>query len=513
MRFVNNLSACLLASTAMLASPVLAGSPPASPAATPAPATTDTINYGVALPDPKIPGHLFPTPEPVIISAVDTSDATGISLHGWGLWKSLTTPSSETAYGIPNAPVYLTWLTKGDLESLSTPQSSDAGAKAAAPTRTLGLKPVTQLLKFGIDSTAPKGQPHGLRAATPSTATSPLLLPDTQTFEVVAYNPEAAKFINDNKLFNLSTIKGMYAAGKTAIPSFPNTAVAIKPVYKVISSTELIGGKYYAMPAWPGTPVTTSAIVTNGFPETDWPGCVYIDVTNSGTSAATGISGTCSGPDASSTYGLGDFINYPVTASNVGAFTAEGYSVAAGDTLLLMAMHVTSREITEWTWQTYFWTPTPMNPPLPSSDAIAVAQPKELTGPAAHYAMSIAYQMISPNQPVTGGNNNGKPVVAYNPYLESGFSASTFQTSRAVTNPNTGVAWTGQVGVETNCMTCHGMASVNFGTGSGTSYGTTFYVATDDPMFKNTVQVDFLWSIADVVSSQQATPAAPATKK
>ena len=497
MRFLDNLSACLLASTAVLAVPVLS-----------APAAADTVNYGAELPDPRIPGYMFPTPEPIIIAAVDTADATGISLHGWGLWTSLTAASTETAFGIPNAPVYLTWLTKQELVALAKSSSADAGAKApaAAPARnrTLSLKPVTQLHKFGIDTTASKAQPKAERkAAAPATPVSP----DTNVFEVVAYNPEAAKFINDNKLFDLTTIAALYKSGQKAIPDFPAPAVAIKPVYKIISASDLIDGKYYAMPAWPGTPLTTDAIVSNGFPETAWPGCVYVDVTNKGTSAATGIDGTCSGQTAASTYGLGDFIAYPVTAANADQFnaydTSGSYKVAAGDYLLLMAMHVSSREIREWTWQTYFWTPAPMNPPTPSSVAIAGAQPKQLAKPAAHYAMSIAYQMISPNQPVTGGSNTGKPMIAYNPYLESDFSASTFGTSRAVTDPNTGVAWTGQVGVETNCMTCHSMASVNFGSGAGTSYGTTFYVSLDDPMFDGTVQTDFLWSIADVVSTEQ----------
>ncbi|MGF7210778.1 hypothetical protein GGE65_005386 [Skermanella aerolata] len=501
MRFLNNLRACLLASTAVLSASVLSA-PPA--------AAADTVDYGVELPDPKIPGYMFPTPEPIIIAAVDTADASGISLHGWGLWTSLTTPSHETAFAIPNAPVYLTWLTKQELVALSKSPSADAGAKvsgaatAPARSRSMSLKPVTQLEKFGIDSTASKAQPRTARTATAS-ATG--VSPDTNIFEVVAYDPEAAKFINENKLFDLTTIAGLYKSGKKAVPDFPAPSVAIKPVYKIISAADLIDGKYYAMPAWPGTPVTTDAIVADGFPETVWPGCVYVDVTNKGASTATGIDGACGGQTAASTYGLGDFISYPVTAANVAAFNAvdstNGYKVAVGDYLLLMAMHVTSREIREWTWQTFFWTPAPMNPPTPSSVAIAGAQPKQLGKPAAHYAMSIAYQMISPNQPVTGGSNTGKPMIAYNPYLESDFSASTFSVSRAVTDPNTGVAWTGQVGVETNCMTCHSMASVKFGTGGSTGYGTTFYVSLDDPMFDGTVQTDFLWSIADVVSTEQ----------
>ena len=492
MKYHGNLTACLLAALTLLAAPAQAADP----------------DYGVPLLNPAIPDYVFPAPETALLTSVNNADTAAIYRHGWGLWASLTAPTTRTAYGIADAPVYLTWLTKQDLVNLSTaataatPSATTAGATtraaASGPGRSLGLKPLSQLRKFGIDSSAPKP-----KAATRAAAVTP----DTQVFETVAYDPTAAKFINDNQLFVLSTIQALYAAGQAEIPTFPVTAVSIKPVYKIVSQSELIGGKYYAMPAWPGTPVVTAEIVTSGYPETAWPGCVYVDVTNPGASTSTGIDGACSGQTAASTYGLGDFINYPVTSSNVAAFNAEGYDVAAGDYLLLMAMHVTSREMAEWTWQTYFWTPAPMNPPLPSSDAIAAAQPAALSMPAAHYAMSIGYQMISPNQPINGGNNDGKPVVVYNPYLESGFNAQVFSVSRPVTDPNTGVAWTGQVGVETNCMTCHSLAAVNFGTGGGTGYATTFYIGRNDPIFAGTVQTDFLWSIADVVSSQQTSSA------
>ncbi|WP_158046454.1 hypothetical protein [Skermanella pratensis] len=487
MKYHDKFSACLLATLALIAAPAQAADP----------------IYGVPLPNPAIPDYVFPAPETALLTAVNNADTAAIYRHGWGLWASLTAPTAQTAYGIANAPVYLTWLTKQDLVNMSTapatPTDATARTTASGQGRGLGLKPITQLRKFGIDSSAQKSKATA-RAATAVT-------PDTQIFETVAYDPTSAKFINDNKLFVLSTIQAMYTAGQAEIPTFPVTAVSIKPVYKIASQSKLIGGKYYAMPAWPGTPVVTADIVASGYPETAWPGCVYVDVTNPGASTSTGIDGTCGGQTAAATYGLGDFIAYAVTSSNVAAFNAEGYKVAAGDYLLLMAMHVTSREISEWTWQTYFWTPAPMNPPSPSSDAIASAQPAALSMPAAHYAMSIGYQMISPNQPVNGGNNDGKPVIAYNPYLESGFNAEVFSVSRQVTDPNTGVAWTGQVGVETNCMTCHALAAVNFGTGSGTGYATTFYIGRNDPIFAGTVQTDFLWSIADVVSSQQQSSA------
>ena len=142
--------------------------------------------------------------------------------------------------------------------------------------------------------------------------------------------------------------------------------------------------------------------------------------------------------------------------------------------------------------------------PLPSRDLIAATQPSQLTGAVTRYAMSIAYQMITPNPPVNGGKNVGEPIVAYNPYLEADFNAKVFEVSRPVVNANSGITWTGRVGVETNCMTCHSLAALTPSDFSGAQdrYGTTFYIAQDDPLFLDTVQTDFLWSIPDVVRSQ-----------
>src|SRR6187402_2569344 len=157
----------------------------------------------------------------------------------------------------------------------------------------------------------------------------------------------------------------------------------------------MINGSIYVMPAWPGTPKVTPDIINNGFPETSWPGCVYIDSKNVGTSKATGIDADCkTGPTSTNTFALGDFINYPVTSNNLANFESlTGDTLEVGDIIILIAMHVTTREIDEWTWQTYFWTPNPASPPLPSDSTIASARPAKLTGAAAHYAMSIGYQM------------------------------------------------------------------------------------------------------------------------
>jgi hypothetical protein len=55
---------------------------------------------------------------------------------------------------------------------------------------------------------------------------------------------------------------------------------------------------------------------------------------------------------------------------------------------------VATKEISNWTWQTFFWTTNPDLPDFPSSAWQAALQPSSLNGAAAHYAVSTAYAMV-----------------------------------------------------------------------------------------------------------------------
>lgn len=460
----------------------------------------------VPLPNPQIPGYTFPQDEATLMGWINNptpANIHAIHLHGWGLWASLTTPSSQTEYGLPNVPVYLTWLSPAEIIALGNKpaaNSAEAAAKSAPAARTLVLGPPHQFRRIP----APQQPENKLRNfSLAASAATPAQARDTSVFETVAYDPQAQAFAQANNLFSAAKLTSIYAAGNAAIPNFPVTAVTIKPVYKVVSKANMINGSIYVMPAWPGTPDASTVKQNVGFPEKLWPGCVYIDVKNTGPSKANGVDAKCTGPTAATTFGLGDFISYPVTSANMVQFkglTGDN-TLAVGDYLILMAMHVTSREITEWTWQTFFWTPNPAQAPLPSSKAAVAARPAQLKGPAAHYAMSIAYQMVAPNQPITGGKSVGQPVIGFNPYLEAGFPAGTFTppppVNVGITDLKTKKVWTGTLGIQSNCMTCHSLASFPVNGSKGLGYATDFYISRSDPMFKNNLQTDFLWSIPD----------------
>jgi hypothetical protein len=159
-------------------------------------------------------------------------------------------------------------------------------------------------------------------------------------------------------------------------------------------------------------------------------------------------------------------------------------------------MHVAGREIVRWTWQTFWWTPDPANPPAPSSSAIAALRPAELTGAPRHYALATAYAMQAPVQPVTGGENAGRAIYAYNPWVEAAFAPGDLPDSVPGLAPD-GDPADNHCGVQSNCMSCHIRASFNpAGLATAPRFAGARYTDLGDPAFVGTLQVDFLWSLS-----------------
>jgi hypothetical protein len=82
-------------------------------------------------------------------------------------------------------------------------------------------------------------------------------------------------------------------------------------------------------------------------------------------------------------------------------------SPEVGDYLVLTAMHVTTKEIPHWTFQTFWWTPYPDAPPF-GADRVP-----QVRGVFRNYAMCNAW---NEDLPVTA---TGGPHICFNPYLEA----------------------------------------------------------------------------------------------
>lgn len=440
-------------------------------------------------PDPKIPGFQFPESESTIVSWI--AQMTGktpspdsfakVHLHGWGIWTALTLETDQVFEG-QKLRVFETWPTPEDL--MAVPPDG-AVRMLTTPRARSAIQPFHQF-----------GHLKGTKDTVKAERAVKMIDPEQTVTGFVKYDPSAAAHIVQQGLFSAKNLDALLQGGANSIPGFPVTAFALKPVFQTLNP--LVGGRYYKLAVWPGPPD-----IPQPFPPTKWNGWIWIDTQGGGQGKgqidAKGAADGSSRTDAT-TYPVSSFINFKLSAADAAAANAAikamggKASVAAGDFSVLVGMHVAGREITRWTWETFWWTPSPDDPHLPSSGEIAKLRPSQLQGAPRNYAMALAYSMVAPAQPYVGGSNVGESVYAYNPWLEAGFGPANLPDS--IPGMSKGKKVSNNVGVQTNCMSCH--AGANYTSAkvpTAPDYCGDRYIDLDDPRFKKTLKADFLWSI------------------
>jgi hypothetical protein len=207
-----------------------------------------------------------------------------------------------------------------------------------------------------------------------------------------------------------------------------------------------------------------------------WKTCVAVDPTNSRTGTA---SINCNGHQVDAEIvPLKAF--YSVRLGETEAATINSLSklagsaaVKAGDFHVLVAMHVTTKEIANWTWETFWWQ-NGKNPPSSFPGSVDdMPDASKIKGPWRNYAMCVGDSMVVP-----ATDPKGKPVVCFNPYLE------TSQTD----------------GLNSNCMSCHAMARIPITDSTLNVYPPTYLpndlVDLGDPaIFAGETKTDFVWAI------------------
>jgi hypothetical protein len=149
-----------------------------------------------------------------------------------------------------------------------------------------------------------------------------------------------------------------------------------------------------------------------------------------------------------------------------------GRSSKAGDIAILVAMHVATREIDNWTWQTFWWSFE--KPEIPAA--------VKLSGPFDNYQMDVGYSFMK--------SDNTGPVICFNPYMETMFGAfPPYQPKLS--------------GIQSNCMSCHRTAAWPKDEKSKS------YIANGvidpskaedfDRYFKDKARTDFLWGLPDAI--------------
>lgn len=444
-----------------------------------------------------IPGFNFPEDSTTLNGWITSNDTKKIHEHAWGIWTGLTSPSNQNAGDQPLL-VYETWLSPSEMID--------------------SIKGLPVRRSNRINLRFPNQFEHA--RAKGDTVNSVI-------FETVAYSPAAATHAISNKLFMATTLHGYAQAGLKGIPDFPNSAITIKPVYKILPASSMKDQSLFAISTWHGT-----IAKLDSFSEPEWKTIVYIDLKNQGKGDGKQMKYTDphklpeATPDV--TYNLNDFIHFRLNKEDVHYFQQEltenagnQFTAGVGDIAVLVGMHVTTKENKRWTWQTFWWAPDANTPPAPSSKAIADARPAQLKGAPRHYAMAVAYYMVDPKEPYAAESVAGHPNYAFNPYLEAGFGPATFNPDQKLSFIKTpkGDTIPTYVGVRTNCMSCHSMATVNPtllnnpNGNSSTQYVGNSYVSLYAPQYQGQLTLDFAWSIQGNVDTTGYTAYLKSLKK
>jgi len=255
---------------------------------------------------------------------------------------------------------------------------------------------------------------------------------------LVLFNPAADRHIRENGLFRRATLDSINARfdpgtplAQRQIPPFPRDAMAMKTVWAVVREAGIT-----PISVWDGGDAGEGEN-----PPARWPRTVAVDPSLPGS--------------------LDRFYHVRIAPQDIASVRAIDPDARPGDYLILLGLHLTTKEIPDWVWTTYWWHDRPDEGPY------AADRPAALAGPWRNYLMDVAYSMETPREA------DGTPNIAFNPYFEV-FPA----------------------GTRSNCMACH-QGAVWTASGAPPFLPVTRGArVANDPRFAGATRLDFMWSIA-----------------
>lgn len=422
------------------------------------------ITSGLTTPPPAgvydIPaGFDFPADQSALDGFRATGDAQKQRAHVWNVFAGMTQPTPDKKYA-----VFETWYSEDEtFQTGPVPQ---------------GKAPHRIVRRFRV----PRQFQPRRGVAAPQAAGETI-------FSDVLYNFAAYNHIRAQRLFDSARLDQLQKSGAkdtefpddTAVPSFPNNAVALKTVWWPVAKDKLT-----PLPVWdPGTFSDPDPNHLRGHSPLTWPRVVAIDATRqtvpAGTTAA--VNWNNKAFPTARVVGIGSFHAVAIDAPTLAivkanpALLGQATSLFSrppeiGDFVVFVGTHLTTKEIGDWVWATFWWHDRPDDGPY------AADRPASVSGPWRNYLMSTAYDAVSPKEA------DGTPHITFNPYVEARFAG----------------------GMESNCMNCHSRSSWH-ATWSGTPFLPIFRgpANPNDPAYAaKQLRTDFLWSVAlDPEPSQQ----------
>jgi hypothetical protein len=387
-------------------------------------------------------------------------------IHAWNIFAGMTRPTPDNKFAI-----FETWFSEDETFPVGAPNLRGRGATMAMP-------------RFSVPRQFGELRGAGNVAAEPGSA----------VLSFVLYNFAGYNHVRTNRLFQKSVLDNLVKNGafdvkipqNRMIPPFPSNAVVLKTVWWPVAKD-----KISAMPIW--DPETNPPQATgNDYPT--WSRFIGVDATRR---APPGVP---SGETGDVTYDgqvkrnshIVNIDNFhwrlldnrdAVDAVNGSGVTAQmaqasfGRPLAIGDYAVLAAIHVTTKEIDDWVWATFWWHDRPNDGPF------AQNRVGSLRGAWRNYLMDVTYDLNLPAE------KDGSPKVTFDPWLEARFIDGGH----------------GGGGTVSNCMNCHNRASWPNRTDCP-NMRCFLPIYRGNPDFEDTayapgrLRTDFLWSIPDLAN-------------
>jgi hypothetical protein len=392
------------------------------------------------------PGFDFPANKQTLEQFRKTGNVIAQRLHVWNVFAGMTQSAPDGKHAI-----FETWYADAEaFDNGPTPQ-------AVGPRRFVKRFAVPQQFV---------GVPGQLQAQAAGDA----------VLSEVMFNFPNFNHIRTKKLNSLSELQNLLQNGQPdpeipndkTVPAFPAEAISLKTVWWPVAKD-----RPTPMPIWDPE---TNPLISSGNPYSTWNRIVAVDPTRTNIPPNETMTISFLGKPRPNSHvvGLDKFHSVVVdaqTAANamangrlrnfVSDVFGQGRLLQEGDIVVFAGAHMTTKEIDDWIWATFWWHDRPDGGPF------AADRPDTVKSVWRNYLMSASYDLNLPLE------SDGKPHITFNPWLEAHF----------------------RQGIISNCMNCHHRAA-----GPNPGFLPIFRGNPDpnDPAYApGLLRTDFLWTVID----------------
>lgn len=380
----------------------------------------------------------------------DSQQMSQLRQHAWSIFAELTQPDSGYSDGVP---IWDTWFTKR--ETLTTsPTCLENSARIRE--RTLQFPPEVLAAALANSHLGPFDSTSRLFSFFSD--------PGKSVLSEVLYNPAACQHIGEMKdLRDLRETLGKLSAPgiELEIPPFPSDSIVIKASWRRVPKE---GEDSFVLWDSP-TPSIQNCVA----------GCTRTIKVHPSTEKC---------QLSAAVIGTSCFYNIPVTDKNIRLFDSSEIKVFVGDVWVLVALHVITKEVPDWTWSTFWWHDKP------ELGSFGFDRPLSVRGFWRNYRMDTTLSMDTPweqrlfqDNSFTGIDTCGqtwktpsKAKIIFNPYLEG--------------------AVQGVLHMEySNCMNCHSRSTFETPVGDNSGIPWRGFLSPTSPCFSSKMRLDYLWSL------------------